>query len=229
MTRHIFHRNQEIVPGVVYLCEAERRGKNRYITVQYRCGNIADVNLGNILAGKSKTFKGIRKQDLPGFIRLNRGELVAVDLKNWDKLCQYNWYLNNGGYAIRDVSEGSQALLHRSVVRGYVSDWQVDHINGQKLDCRESNLQLVSNRYNCQNKRILDSNTSGNTGVFWDKRRSKWAARIKHKGKQKHLGYFDCLFHAFMVRERAAFVLFENNPRYLRNKENVILTSSVSS
>ena len=35
------------------------------------------------------------------------------------------------------------------------------------------------------------SNTSGYTGVSWNKRHKKWVAQISSKGKYKHLGYFD--------------------------------------
>ena len=43
------------------------------------------------------------------------------------------------------------------------------------------------------------SNTSGVTGVTWDKSIGKWLAQIRLDGKTKHLGYFDDLEEAAEV------------------------------
>ena len=43
----------------------------------------------------------------------------------------------------------------------------VDHIDNDKLNNKLSNLQLITNRYNCS--RSKNNKTSKYTGVFWDK------------------------------------------------------------
>jgi hypothetical protein len=65
----------------------------------------------------------------------------------------------------------------------------VNHINFNKQDNSLSNLELVTNRENC-NKKHLKS-TSHFVGVYWDKSRSKWVSKIMINGKDKFLGRFN--------------------------------------
>jgi len=46
-------------------------------------------------------------------------------------------------------------------------------------------------------------NTSGYTGVIWDKYYNKWSARIGHEGKTVNLGYFRRLEDAVAARKKA--------------------------
>ena len=57
-----------------------------------------------------------------------------------------------------------------------------------------------------QNKR--SNNTSGYTGVLWDKAKNKWMARIKVNYKQIFLGYYDTLEKAIEVRKEAEIKYF---------------------
>lgn len=69
----------------------------------------------------------------------------------------------------------------------------VDHINGNKLDNRVSNLRVVTQRENLSKcyRSDISSFSSKHIGVDWNKRSSKWQVNIYYRGKQHHLGYFD--------------------------------------
>lgn len=67
---------------------------------------------------------------------------------------------------------------------------QVDHINGDTLDNRESNLRVVTALENGQNKRKRKSASSKYKGVKWHKRDNIWESLIMHKGKSYYLGRF---------------------------------------
>ncbi len=54
----------------------------------------------------------------------------------------------------------------------------VDHINRIPDDNRWCNLREISNLDNQKNKSISKLNTSGTTGVNYNKKRDKWTARI---------------------------------------------------
>jgi len=58
---------------------------------------------------------------------------------------------------------------------------EIDHINGNGLDNRLCNLRAADRAENSKNIRIRDDNSSGTTGVSWDKSRSKWAVQVCHK------------------------------------------------
>lgn len=101
---------------------------------------------------------------------------------------------------------GKVLLAHRVAWLLYYGQWpedQIDHINGVRDDNRIVNLRVVSSAENgCNKKRRVD-NASGVTGVHWHKRNQKFQAYIKVGGKMKHLGYFDTLDEAVVIRQEA--------------------------
>ena len=77
-------------------------------------------------------------------------------------------------------------------------DWPkntVDHINHDKLDNSWANLRDVPEKINQLNKpkRI---NRYGRPGLLWDKRRSKWRAKVRLNNKHHELGRFDDILDA---------------------------------
>lgn len=66
----------------------------------------------------------------------------------------------------------------------------IDHINGDKMDNRISNLRSVTQSENRKNVRIGKNNTSGTKGVFWDKSLGGWKAVIGSNKKKHYLGCF---------------------------------------
>jgi hypothetical protein len=80
---------------------------------------------------------------------------------------------------------------------------------GLKIGGDKSRPTLVTNvRYNT-NFQVIEKtdprkdNTSGKTGVFWDKRRNKWAARIRVHNKSMWLGYYTSFDDAVKARQIA--------------------------
>jgi len=68
---------------------------------------------------------------------------------------------------------------------------QVDHIDGNKLNNKISNLRLATNQQNNTNKNKQKNNTSGVTGVGWCKSKNKYKSSIKHNSKLLNLGHFN--------------------------------------
>lgn len=62
----------------------------------------------------------------------------------------------------------------------------VDHMNGDVADNSISNLRLVTNRQNSQNRKKHSTNKSGVVGVFLDTKRPRWVAHwCSIDGKRK--------------------------------------------
>lgn len=80
---------------------------------------------------------------------------------------------------------------------------ELDHINGDRLDNRISNLREVNRIENCRNKKLSITNKTGTVGVCFAKRENKYRAYIVINYKQKSLGYFDTLEEAKTAREAA--------------------------
>lgn len=118
---------------------------------------------------------------------------------------------NGAGYAVACIN-GKKTYLHQLII-GKREGMVIDHINGDKLDNRNSNLRHISQRENTLNTKLSKNNTSGHKGVIFDKRIKKWCARISPFGKSIHLGSFTDIKDALMARHQAEIV-------YAWNKAN---------
>ncbi|MDM5283105.1 HNH endonuclease signature motif containing protein [Peribacillus frigoritolerans] len=93
---------------------------------------------------------------------------ILVDIEDLLRIAKRysSIYVNNHGYAY-GVIRGTQRKerLHRFIF-GYTSEgFVVDHHNGQKLDCRKSNLRELTQAENCRAYRKPTSN-SGFRNVY---------------------------------------------------------------
>lgn len=73
---------------------------------------------------------------------------------------------------------------------------QVDHDDGDSLNNRWANLKPSTNAENGKNRSLSRANSSGVTGVCWNKAKGKWQAQVKLNGKLRYPGYFDDLDEA---------------------------------
>lgn len=97
-------------------------------------------------------------------------------------------------------------LAHRVVWLLSTGTWpanDIDHIDGDGLNNRFTNLRDVVDSENCKNARQRRDNTSGITGVHWNKRTLKWHAAIGVDGKSRHIGVFDKIEDAAAARKAA--------------------------
>jgi hypothetical protein len=83
--------------------------------------------------------------------------------------------------------DGKVVRIHRLLMP---NSKMVDHISRDGIDNRRVNIRASTNSENLRNQRKYKGNTSGTTGVSWDKRSQRWRACINFNGKPRHLGYF---------------------------------------
>lgn len=106
------------------------------------------------------------------------------------------------GYSLVSVTaygKRKQLFLHRLawfISTGFIPAGEIDHINQIKHDNRISNLRDVERFVNLRNKGMNSKNTSGVTGVTWNRRLGAWVAQANLFGAHKHLGVFKCLDEA---------------------------------
>lgn len=143
----------------------------------------------------SKAIRPIRVEGQLAYVPLTQGYEAVIDAADVHLVEGCSWHVqvrDHTVYVIRnDYSTGKQRTIrmHR-VLMGKPEGFEVDHIDGDGLNNRRSNLRVATKAQNQHNQRLARHNTSGFKGVGWHKRVGKWAARITLQGKMRHLGYF---------------------------------------
>jgi hypothetical protein len=134
--------------------------------------------------------------------------IAIVDDEDFEPLNQHTWRFD-GIYARRYKNRRS-IRMHETVAEWLGLDMTntIDHVNRDPLDNRRSNLRPATQQQQLQNRGISSRNTSGVTGVGWDKKAKKWRAEIGVDYETIHLGYFDTLDEARKAREAAGHYYF---------------------
>lgn len=135
-------------------------------------------------------------------IPLTKGKVAIVDdcdahLKGWRWLARYSpidkqWYAGRRQWA-PELYKNLHVVLPTAIL-GHPLDrtLQICHVNGDGLDCRRENLQVVTPRKKLWNTRPRrEGRTSSKfVGVYWHKPKRRWRAIIRIGGVRKNLGSF---------------------------------------
>ena len=112
-----------------------------------------------------------------------------IDDEDYEFVKGYTWYCDSNGY-IRATVNQKTVLLHRLIMNA-PKGMEIDHVNGDKVDDRKSNLRICTHQQNVHNtKPTLNPRTSCYKGVCWHKTTKKWQAYINFHRKKKYLGLF---------------------------------------
>ena len=131
-----------------------------------------------------------------------KGKCALVDDENYEYLNQWRWYVQPSGYAVRKPNFSNPIYMHKLIVK-VPEGLEADHISGDKLDNRKSNLRVATHAQNMRNTKLRNDNTSGYKGVWWHKDNKKWIAEIRVDGVKHHLGSFLDIKEAFKIYQLA--------------------------
>jgi hypothetical protein len=151
-------------------------------------------------------------------VPLTQGYTAVIDAEDVKLVEKYNWHSwvakrKDGSvkkvYAVRNVDYGNKRILlqmHKvlfTVPEGY----EVDHENGNGLDCRKCNLRKATHQQNSSNQKLSIANKTGYKGVVWNPDHKKYTASIGNKGKKLHLGSFSSKEEAAKAYADASYKL----------------------
>jgi hypothetical protein len=112
---------------------------------------------------------------------------------------------NYGGRGIKICPEWENSFIafrEWALANGYSADLSIDRIDVNGDYCPD-NCRWVNSSTQAENKRILDRNTSGVTGVSLNKKTGKYVAYISRNHKFYYLGSFATLEEATKARRDA--------------------------
>lgn len=105
--------------------------------------------------------------------------------------------INNMGYKVLGITIDGKHYLFTQHRLAWLYEYGefpkegLDHINHVKTDNRITNLRVTTQRENIRNMSMSSKNTTGYTGVSFNKAHNKYEAYVKVNYKQIHLGRFE--------------------------------------
>ena len=141
-------------------------------------------------------------------VKLGTKDLVSlIDVSDYEEVSKYKWHATFCGpraYARSWKAGGKEGLFLHQFLLG--CKW-IDHVNGDTLDNRRSNLRPCTNSQNQANKKVTLAR-SGFRGVHLERQTQKWFAQIKCEGRTFHLGTYWTKEAAAIAYDLAARKLF---------------------
>lgn len=151
---------------------------------------------------------------MSNYVFLKGGKVALIDPSDFDRISRYEWHCIKVGpcqkaYAFTTIKH-RRTSMHRLIL-GYMPGLEVDHINGDGLDNRRSNLRRCTRSENAWNTRGWGKKLARHTtespqykGVWHSSHGYTWEARCCWNRKQRYLGTFKTPMEAALAYDSAA-------------------------
>jgi hypothetical protein len=136
---------------------------------------------------------------------------AIIDIDDVILCSKYKWYnkAENGREYALSQEKGKIIRIHRLILNFYDMSYDIDHMDGDGLNNKKSNLRIITHQQNAMNQRKLPSNNStGYIGVTFVKNTNKFQAQIYLNDKQIYLGSFSNIEDAIEARHQAELKYF---------------------
>ena len=197
------------------------------------------IKYGKVLDNNPRTnndlneFRILDKNSIEVDVYNQKNEKINSFIIDKDDLCKIRykkWRIDTNNRIVTGNSTNKNPRRELSRLLLDITDESlvVDHIDGNTLNNRKSNLRICTQSNNVCNKSFMSNNTSGIIGVSWDKQRRKWAPEIRIESKRCHLGRFELFEEAVYARYIAELNLFKEfrNTNKDLDKEKMFKTIS---
>jgi hypothetical protein len=126
------------------------------------------------------------------YIPLTQGKFAIIDTNDYKRLSKHKWCAfksHNNFYAMRRKNNKG-IMMHRFIMNA-PKGMDVDHIDGNGLNNRKSNLRICTHAQNIHNSRPIRNRSSRYKGVALSQRDKVGRAYIQHNYRTLNLGGFD--------------------------------------
>ena len=211
------------------ICSCENKivfvsGDNLRRKITQSCGCLRKDTTSKLSEKNKKT----NKYDISGDYGIgwtsNTNKEFYFDLEDYNLIQNYCWceHVHRDGYSSLEAWDSqNKKMIYMSWL---IVGMEFDHINRNSFDNRKSNLRPASDTENAQNHSKRKDNTSGVTGVFWNKQRQQWQAYIQVNKNNMRLGFFDNKDDAIRIRLKAECKYFGDfaPQKHLYTQYNII-------
>lgn len=197
----------------MYLCDKHYFQKKKY-------GDFLDCNPRGVFdKNEIRIFNNYIEVDCyDSYGNVKATFLADVDDINIVK--KYKWKVTektNKLYVTTMINK-SPKYYHRMIMK--CENLEVDHINGNSLDNRKSNLRLVNRQEQMHNLKPKIDNTSGIRGVSKDSRNGKYTVDFIFNKTRVYFKNFDTIQEACFVRYICESILNKN--RFTENDHRIL-------
>ncbi len=128
------------------------------------------------------------------WVPLTQGKFALIDESDALQILSETWCAikvraNARGDVFYAKNVRTNEYLHRFILGVTDSDTEVDHINGNGLNCRRGNIRRTDRAGNCSNKMVTVGKASGYKGVHINSS-GNWVVRYMRKGREMCGGTF---------------------------------------
>lgn len=142
-------------------------------------------------------------------IPLTKGKIAIIDETDFGKVKEYIWLAHRIGkvwYADSTPQKGRTVRMHR-LIMDCPKGIEIDHIDGNGLNNRRSNLRYCNRSENCRNRRTSKNTSAIYKGVSFHRASNKYRAKIGINNKHIWLGVFENPIDAAKAYDNAAIEL----------------------
>lgn len=203
--------------GLLTVIDKKYQKENKKYYLLCKCGNEKWIRLDSVKSGKQqscgclKKNTQIKKHDLLGK-KFNRLTVIKeIGMRNnrytWECRCDCGNICVVEGSSLTTSKVKSCGCLKEETLGINQKVALKAHIEKNIID--NTNISIINR------EKPMSHNTSGVTGVKWDKSRQKWQAEIIFKNKKYYLGRYEKKEDAIIARKEAEERLHKN---FLREK-----------
>lgn len=155
----------------------------------------------------------------------NKGEITDIficDLDDLHFIQEHNWRVaikRNKHYIVTGNNRNFPITYFHRLVMNYTGELEIDHIDGNTLNNRKSNLRIADRNIQCMNLKPKYTNKIGVRGISKDSRYNNYIVDFTAFGKRIYIKQFYTIEEA--VYARYLLELKYNPARYTENDDYI--------